>query len=231
MPHKMGLCFKDNIRPATEESIRILKYSEIEHISWNHVHEDKGYENICQLNLASCKHSTSAAARKWSPRQASRYWQQAIEGSRESLGDQGQEDKRAMVWVASQGIHRRERMPPRETSRMIWTEKFELILSVSVLAGLQLGKGVMIRDDFSRESWTHLHVKKEDAHRALKCFFAHTSTDVRGKISGSDGWSEFRSPVTDVYIDDEIKSEYTEKDPPRQNGSIERALSIVDSIR
>ena len=87
---------------------------------------------------------------------------------------------------------------------------------------------MMERDDYSRKSWIYLLVKKEDTHKAFKCFLADTSTDGRVEIVRSDEESEYRGRFADVCIDNKIKREYTAVNAPMQNGAIERAILIVD---
>ena len=90
---------------------------------------------------------------------------------------------------------------------------------------------MMVSSDVSRKSWIYLLVKKEDTYKAFKCFLADSSTNGRVEIVWSDGGGDSRSPFADVCIDNKIKREYTAVYSPRQKGSIERALSIVDTTR
>lgn len=86
----------------------------------------------------------------------------------------------------------------------------------------------MLPDDFPRESWLNLLVKKEDGYKAVKCFSADTFNDVLVEIVTSEGGRDFRGYFTDACVGSKIKRAYTAVNLPPQNGYIECASSIVD---
>lgn len=90
---------------------------------------------------------------------------------------------------------------------------------------------MIVRDYFSRKSWINLLVvKKEDAYKDFKCFSVDTYTEGPVETVRPDRRSDLCGRLDDVSID-EIKLEYTAVNSPRKNGSIERAISIVDDTQ